>query len=104
MTGQFEDVPITERIARLRAEGEEAIAKAPDTESLEEARIRYLGRKAELPNLLRHVGQLDSAERAATGAAANEARQALEVLIDRRSAEAAAQGPEARPARERVAG
>ena len=46
--------------------------------ALEEVHIQYLGRKAELPNLLRGVAQLPPEERAATGKAANQARQALE--------------------------
>jgi phenylalanyl-tRNA synthetase alpha chain len=83
-------VPMTERISQIRAEGEQAIAAAPDTAGLEELRIRFLGRKAELPNLLRGVAQLPPEERAATGQAANQARQALEVLIERRSQELAA--------------
>ena len=46
-----------ERIDSLRAEGEAAIAAATTTAELEELRVRYLGRKAELPNLLRGVGR-----------------------------------------------
>ena len=53
-------------------------------DALEEARIRFLGRKAELPNLLRGVAQLPPEERAATGKAANQARQELEAAIERR--------------------
>ena len=52
--------------------------------------MKYLGRKAELPNLLRSVAQLPPDQRAATGQAANQARQALEALIERRSQELAA--------------
>jgi phenylalanyl-tRNA synthetase alpha chain len=81
---------MTERIAQIRAEGESLIQAAPSTRELEELRIRYLGRKAELPNLLRQVAQLPPEERAATGKAANEARQALEALIERRAGELAA--------------
>ena len=81
---------MTERIAHIRAEAEEAVQAASTTQQLEELRIRYLGRKAELPNLLRQVAQLPPEERAATGRAANEARQALESLIDHRSGELAA--------------
>ncbi len=76
---------MTERIAQIRHEAEAAIAAAADTHTLEEARIRYLGRKAELPNLLRSVAQLPSDQRAATGKAANEARQALERAIEQRA-------------------
>jgi phenylalanyl-tRNA synthetase alpha chain len=77
---------MTERIAQIRQEAEAAIAAARTTGALEEARIHYLGRKAELPNLLRTVAQLPPEERAATGKAANEARQHLERTIEERAA------------------
>jgi phenylalanyl-tRNA synthetase alpha chain len=80
-----------ERIAQIRAEGEAGIAAARTSSQLEELRIRYLGRKAELPNLLRTVAGLPPEERAATGQAANQARQALEQLIEQRGGELAAQ-------------
>jgi phenylalanyl-tRNA synthetase alpha chain len=73
-----------ERIAALRAEGEAAIAAAADTAALEEVRIAHLGRKAELPQLLRSVAELPPEQRAAVGSAANAARQALEALIEHR--------------------
>src|ERR671929_239355 len=73
-----------ERIEELRAEGEAAIAAATGTAALEEARIAHLGRKAELPNLLRGVAQLPPEQRGAVGKAANQARQALEALVGRR--------------------
>jgi phenylalanyl-tRNA synthetase alpha chain len=75
-----------ERIAVLRGEAEAAIQAAADTHALEELRVRYLGRKAELPQLLRGVASLDAEQRAAVGRAANEARQALEALIEERQA------------------
>jgi phenylalanyl-tRNA synthetase alpha chain len=78
---------MTERIAQLRAEAEAAIAAATSTAALEALRIEYLGRKAELPNLLRGVRDLPAQERGAVGRAANEAREALEALIARRSDE-----------------
>ncbi len=75
---------MSERIAEIRGEAERAIAGAPSTQALEEVRIRYLGRKAELPNLLRNVAQLPPEERAKTGKAANEARQGIERAIEGR--------------------
>jgi phenylalanyl-tRNA synthetase alpha chain len=75
-----------ERIEQLRREATEAIGAAASTAALEELRVRYLGRKAELPNLLRGVAQLEPAERGRVGKAANEARQALEALIEERAA------------------
>ena len=70
-----------DRIAALRSEAEAAIGAAASTHALEELRVRHLGRKAELPNLLRGVADLEPAERGQVGKAANEARQALERLI-----------------------
>src|SRR3954452_6417985 len=75
------------RIAELKAEGEAAIAEAAGTDALEQARVRFLGRKAELPNMLRGVAQLPPEERGAVGRAANEARRALEAAVEARRAE-----------------
>ena len=76
-----------EQITALQEQGEAAIAAARATDELEEARIAYLGRKAELPNLLRGVAQLPPEERGAVGRAANEARKALEAAVEGRRAE-----------------
>jgi phenylalanyl-tRNA synthetase alpha chain len=77
---------VLERIAELRSQGEAAIAAASSTAELESARVAHLGRKAELPNLLRGVGALAPEQRGAVGKAANEARQALEALVEERQA------------------
>jgi len=76
-----------ERIDELEQEGSAAIAAAAGTAELEEARIAHLGRKAELPNLLRGVAQLPPEERGAVGRAANEARRTLEAALESRRAE-----------------
>ena len=93
---------MTDRIAEIRAEAEQAITTAADTPTLEDVRIRYLGRKAELPNLLRNVAELPPSERAATGKAANEARKALEQAIEQREKQLAAKELDARLVRDRV--
>src|ERR687890_1602767 len=91
-----------ERISELRAAGEKAIAEAPGTEELEDVRVRFLGRKAELPNLLRGVAQLPPEERGTVGRAANEARGGLEKLIEARSQELEAQELDPRLAQDRI--
>jgi phenylalanyl-tRNA synthetase alpha chain len=93
---------MTSRIDEIRAEAEGAIATAPDTATLENVRIRYLGRKAELPNLLRSVAELPPEQRGPTGQAANAARKALEQAIERREEQLAAQELEQRLKRDRV--
>jgi phenylalanyl-tRNA synthetase alpha chain len=80
-----------DRIGELRGEAERAIAAAGSTEALEELRVRYLGRKAELPQVLRGVAELEPAQRGQVGKAANEARQALEGQIRDRASALAAQ-------------
>jgi phenylalanyl-tRNA synthetase alpha chain len=93
---------MTDRIEQIKAEAESAIATATDTSTLEDVRIKYLGRKAELPNLLRNVASLPPQERAATGKAANEARKTLEAAIEQRAQQFAAQELEQRLERDRV--
>src|SRR4051794_19914055 len=75
------------RIAEIRSEAEAAIDSAADTAALEEARVRFLGRKSELTSILRGIGELPADERGPAGAGANEARRALEERIERRSDE-----------------
>ena len=78
---------MTERVQQLRRDAEAEIAQASASEELAELRVRHLGRRAELPQLLRGVAELPPDERASVGRAANEARRALEELLERREAE-----------------
>src|SRR3989440_9336647 len=91
-----------ERIEELRAQGEAAVAAAANAAELEDVRIRVLGRKAELPQLLRGVRDLPPEERGPVGKAANEARAALEALIEARAAELDASELDARLREDRV--
>jgi phenylalanyl-tRNA synthetase alpha chain len=91
-----------ERIDELRGEAEGAIATADSSAVLEELRVRYLGRKAELPNVLRGVAQLPAEERGTVGRAANQARQALEALIEARASELEAAELDTRLAADRI--
>jgi phenylalanyl-tRNA synthetase alpha chain len=93
---------MTERIEQLRAEAEQAVAAATTSDALEQARVRFLGRKAELPNLLRGVAQLPPEQRGAVGKAANQARAALEALIEQRADALAATERDAQLAADRV--
>lgn len=69
-----------ERIEALAQEGTRAFEGAAHAAALEEARVRFLGRKSELTQLLRGLKDLPPAERAAVGARANEVRASLEAL------------------------
>jgi phenylalanyl-tRNA synthetase alpha chain len=76
-----------DRITELSEQAQGEIAAASTSEALQELRVRYLGRKAELPQMLRGVAELPPEQRGAVGKAANQARQALEALIDARAGE-----------------
>jgi phenylalanyl-tRNA synthetase alpha chain len=91
-----------DQIAGLQKEARDAVAEATSSTDLEQIRVRYLGRKAELPNLLRQVAQLPAEQRAATGKAANEARHAITTLIDQKAGELAASELQERLERDRV--
>jgi phenylalanyl-tRNA synthetase alpha chain len=75
------------RIRELRGDAEAAIGAVSDATELEELRVRYLGRKAELTGILRGIALLPAEQRGPVGAAGNEAREVLEELLAKRRAE-----------------
>ena len=74
-------------LAQLRTEAEALVRAAGSAAELEELRVRYLGRKSELTQALRSIGELPPEQRGPMGKEANEVRQALEQLLERRTAE-----------------
>ncbi len=73
---------MVERIEEIRAEATSAIDGAGSSAELEELRVRYLGRKAELTQVLRGIAELPQEERGKVGGAANKARKELEALLE----------------------
>jgi phenylalanyl-tRNA synthetase alpha chain len=71
-----------DRIEEIRGEASAAIGGAGSSAELEELRVRYLGRKAELTSILRGIAELPQEERGAVGGAANRARKELEALLE----------------------
>src|SRR5512132_2640245 len=94
--------PTQERISALADEASAAIADAADSAALEEARVRYLGRKSELTAILRGVGELPSDERGPVGAAANRVRAELEAVLEARRDEIESEELEARLAADAI--
>jgi len=91
-----------ERIEKIEAEARAAIEAAAGTAELEELRVRYLGRKAELTTILRGIADLPQEERGPVGGGANRAQKALEELLERRAGELDAAELEQRLASDRV--
>jgi phenylalanyl-tRNA synthetase alpha chain len=71
-----------ERIEEIRDEAASEIGAADSSANLEELRVRYLGRKAELTTILRGIADLPPEERGQVGGAANKARKELEALLE----------------------
>ena len=66
------------------AEGaRQSIAQAPDERTLEDLRVRYLGKKGEISAVLRGMGQLPAGERPRVGEVANRVRDEVEALLVR---------------------
>jgi phenylalanyl-tRNA synthetase alpha chain len=90
------------RIEAIRAEAAGAIESAGSSAELEELRVRYLGRKAELTGVLRGIAELPQEERGQVGGAANRARKELEALLERRAEALSATELESQLATDRV--
>jgi phenylalanyl-tRNA synthetase alpha chain len=71
-----------ERLLTLQEEASQAIAAAPDLETLREVKVKYLGKKGELTAVLRGMGKLAAEERPIIGALANEVRAAISAEIE----------------------
>ena len=65
----------------LAAGAREAVASAKDEKALEELRVRTLGKKGELSQVLRGMGQLPAEERPKVGEVANRVRDEIEALL-----------------------
>ncbi|MDQ7793862.1 MAG: phenylalanine--tRNA ligase subunit alpha [bacterium] len=86
----------------VREEALAAIAVAPGQDELEQLRVRYLGRKGTLTQILRGLGEVPAAERPALGALANRAREDVERAIAARRQDLADLAEEGRLAAEAV--
>ena len=72
-----------EKLEQIRSEALRLLADAGT--DLEEIRVRFLGKKGELTNVLRSMGQLSPEERPKIGQLANEVRQSIEDAIKART-------------------
>jgi len=75
-----------DRIERIADEARAAIAAASDAAAVEDVRVRYLGRKAELTTILRGISELPAEQRGPVGKAGNEVRRELEALVEEAAA------------------
>ena len=70
-----------EQISKIKEISVEEIKKAEDSKTLNDIRVKYLGKKGELTAVLRGMGGLSPEERPVIGSLVNEVRDELEKLI-----------------------
>ena len=68
-------------LENILSSAQAAVAASTDAGSLDEVRVRYLGKKGELTGLLKGLGKLSPEERPAAGAEINKAKEALQASI-----------------------
>ncbi len=70
-----------EQLEKLRAAALAAVDESGDLQALENARVRFLGKKGEITGILKQMGKLSPEERPVMGQMANAVRQAVEDSI-----------------------
>jgi phenylalanyl-tRNA synthetase alpha chain len=81
---------VTDRVESIRQAALEAIAAATTEDQLGQLRIEYLGRKAELTELLSDLGKLSPEERPQVGKAGNLAKRDISAALEARATDLAA--------------
>jgi phenylalanyl-tRNA synthetase alpha chain len=75
-----------EKIRQIKEDALRVIKEAQSAASLEEARVRFAGKKSELMEALKSLGTLSPEERPSVGALVNDAKNAIEMALrDKRS-------------------
>ena len=87
-----------DRIETVLAEALERIEGAADSDAVEELRVRYLGRKGVLAEIMGAMRDLSREAKPAVGRAANDLKRALTAALDAAKARAGAAPKAARPA------
>ncbi len=75
------------QLEQIRQAAKEVLETFETKEQIEEARIKYLGKKGELTAILKQMGKLSAEERPVIGQLANEIRADIEETIAKKSAE-----------------
>jgi phenylalanyl-tRNA synthetase alpha chain len=82
MTAQT--IELEAQLDAIRQEAQTAIAAAESLDQLEQLRVKYMGKKGPIPQVLGGMGKLDPAERPRIGAHANEVKAAIQTDLDRK--------------------
>ncbi|MDD2708173.1 MAG: phenylalanine--tRNA ligase subunit alpha [Verrucomicrobiae bacterium] len=78
---------LEEQFIALKSQAPVDFSGAVDEESMEAVRVKYVGRKGLLPELMKQLGVVPAADKPKMGRLANEAKQAIQAAFDQRKAE-----------------
>lgn len=85
-----------EKLQTLKEEALAALSRVQDNQQLNELRVKYLGKKGALTEILRGMGSLPAEERPGIGQMANEVRAAIEAVIEEKQSRFAREETERR--------
>ena len=91
-----------ENLDALVAQALEAIKQAADVAALENIRVQYLGKKGELTQVMKTLGNIPAEERPKVGALVNQAKEQVQSVLNGRKSEMESAAMNARLAAERV--
>src|SRR3989338_1453424 len=78
---------LADELERLSHEAAAAVGQARSADDLEQLRVKFLGRKSRLADIMKSLGQLSGEERAQVGKRANQFKTTVEAhLLSQRAA------------------
>ena len=91
-----------ENLDALVSQALEAVKQAADVNALEQLRVQYLGKKGELTQVMKTLGNIPAEERPRVGAMVNDAKERVQGVLNARKSDMEAAAMNARLAAERV--
>ena len=76
-----------EEIIQIEKKAIKEVELSQDIKTLEEAKVKYLGKKGELTAILRGMGALSPEERPVIGSLVNEVREKIETVFNQKEEE-----------------
>ena len=83
-SSEIESQHLASQLGAVQQRATEDISAAASLDDLDKVRVKYLGKKGDLPKVLGGMGKLSAEERPKIGKLANEAKNALQLQIDQR--------------------
>ncbi|MGG6294217.1 phenylalanine--tRNA ligase subunit alpha [Leptolyngbya sp. AN02str] len=102
MSTTMQPSELESQLAALQDEAQEAIAQIDTLDALEQLRIKYLGKKGSLSQVLGSMGRLGAEDRPRIGSLANEVKEALQTSLENKRIALQAAAIEAKLAAETI--